>query len=127
MAALHRREMLRVMLGGAVVAAAGLALLPESAESAPLTISKRLPAPTENLVEEAVVVVRRRRWGRGEVMLVAPGTPRLSLALGLALIAGRWLTLGAGPAFGSFWLRRSALSALSLNDLTLAAGKLAVG
>ena len=64
MPALHRREMLRVMLGGAVVAAAGLALLPESAESAPLTISKRLPAPTENLVEEAVVVVRRRRWGR---------------------------------------------------------------
>jgi hypothetical protein len=60
-------------------------------------------------------------------MLVAPGTPRLSLASGLALIAGRWLTLGAGPAFGSFWLRRSALSALSLNDLTLAAGKLAVG
>lgn len=60
-------------------------------------------------------------------MLVAPGTPRLSLALGLALIAGRWLTLGACPAFGSFWLRRSALSALSLNDLTLAAGKLAVG
>jgi hypothetical protein len=61
MTAIHRREMLRVMLGGAVVAAAGLAMLPDAAESAPLTMSKRLPA-VENPVEEAVVV--RRRWHR---------------------------------------------------------------
>ena len=64
MTAIHRREMLRVMLGGAVVATAGLALMPVSAESAPLTMSKSRPATTDNLVEEAVVVVRRRRWGR---------------------------------------------------------------
>ena len=62
MTAIHRREMLGVMLGGAVVATAGLALMPVPAESAPLTMSKSLPATTENFVEEAVVVVRRRRW-----------------------------------------------------------------
>jgi hypothetical protein len=61
MTAIHRREMLRVMLGGAVVATAGLALMPVPAESAPLTMSKSLPATTENLVEEVVVVVRRHR------------------------------------------------------------------
>jgi hypothetical protein len=54
MTAIHRREMLGVMLGGAVVAAAGLALMPVPAESAPLTMSKSLPATTENFVEEAV-------------------------------------------------------------------------
>jgi hypothetical protein len=62
MTAIDRREVLRVMLGGAVVATAGLALMPVPAESAPLAMSKSLPAATENLVEEAVVVVRRRRW-----------------------------------------------------------------
>ena len=62
MTAIDRREVLRVMLGGAVVATAGLALMPVPAESAPLAISKSLPDTTENLVEEAVVVVRRRRW-----------------------------------------------------------------
>jgi hypothetical protein len=61
MTAIQRREMLRFMLGGAVVATAGLGLIPGPAESAPLTTSKSLPAPTENLVEEAVYVVRRRR------------------------------------------------------------------
>ncbi len=61
MSAIHRREMLRVMLGGAVVVTTGLAMLPVASESAPLTMSKSLPAPTENLIEEAVVVVRRRR------------------------------------------------------------------
>ena len=64
MTAFDRREVLRVMLGGAAVAAAGLALIPVPAESAPLTMSKSLPAAMENPVEEAVVVVRRRRWGR---------------------------------------------------------------
>jgi hypothetical protein len=61
MTVIYRREMLRVMLGGAVVATAGLAMLPVAAESAQLATSKSLPAPTENLVEEAAVVVRRRR------------------------------------------------------------------
>ena len=64
MTAIQRREMLRFMLGGAVVATAGLGLITGPAESAPLTPSKSLPAPTENLVEEAVYVVRRRRWWR---------------------------------------------------------------
>src|SRR5271156_54170 len=65
MTAIHRREMFRILLGGSIVATAGLALMPVPAESAPLTMSKSLaalPAPTENLVEEAVVVVRRRHW-----------------------------------------------------------------
>ena len=74
MTAIHRREMLRVILGGAVVATAtaGLALMPVPAKSAPLMMSKSCPATTENPVEEAVVVVRRRRrrvrvcwWRRG--------------------------------------------------------------
>jgi hypothetical protein len=65
MTAFDRRNVLRVMLGGAVVATAGLALIPVPAESAPLAMSKGLSAATENGVEEAVVVVRRRRhWGR---------------------------------------------------------------
>jgi hypothetical protein len=64
MTVIHRREMLGVLLGGAVVATAGLALMPVPAESAPLTMSKSRPATTDNLVEETVYVVRRRRWGR---------------------------------------------------------------
>ena len=36
MTAIDRREVLRVMLGGAVVATAGLALMPVPAKSAPL-------------------------------------------------------------------------------------------
>jgi hypothetical protein len=67
MTAIHRREMLGIMLGGAAVATAGLAMMSVPAESAPLTMSKSLLAPAENLVEEAVVVVRRRRWGRRRV------------------------------------------------------------
>ena len=72
MTAFDRRNVLRVMLGGAVVATAGLALIPVPAESAPLAASRNLFAATENPVEEAVVVVRRCRrrrrvcwWRRG--------------------------------------------------------------
>jgi hypothetical protein len=72
MTAIHRCEMLGVMLGGAVAATAGVASMAVPAESAPLTMSKSRPATTDNLVEEAVVVVRRRRrrvrvcrWHRG--------------------------------------------------------------
>ena len=66
MTIIHRREMLKVLLGGAAAATAGLALLPVPVESAPLTISKSVPATTDNFVEEAVVVVHRnhRHWGR---------------------------------------------------------------
>jgi hypothetical protein len=39
MTAIDRREILRAMLGGAVVAAAGLVLIPDAAESAPLPLS----------------------------------------------------------------------------------------
>jgi hypothetical protein len=70
MTAIHRREMLGIMLGGAAVATVGLAMMSVPAESAPLTVSKTLSATTDNHVEEAVVVVRRRRrrvcwWRRG--------------------------------------------------------------
>ena len=65
MTAFDRREVLRVMLGGAAVAVPGLALMPVSAQSAPLTMSKSLQATMENPVEEAVVVVRRRRSPSG--------------------------------------------------------------
>jgi hypothetical protein len=49
MTAIHRREMLGVMLGGAVVATAGLALMAVPAESAPLTMSKGRPRQTTSL------------------------------------------------------------------------------
>ena len=67
---LHRREMLRIMAGGAAIAAAGLALMPIAAESTPLTVGRARPAAPESPIEEAVVRVRRRRrrvcwWRRG--------------------------------------------------------------
>jgi hypothetical protein len=70
MPAIHRREMLGVLLGGAVVVTVGSTLMAGPAESAPLTMSKGLPSKTESHVEDAVVVVRRRRrrvcwWHRG--------------------------------------------------------------
>jgi hypothetical protein len=78
MTEIHRREMLRVILGGAVIATAGLALMPVPAESAPLTMSKSLlPATTENLVQEAVAVMHR---GRRRGVLVARGTSSVPLA-----------------------------------------------
>ena len=48
MTAIHRREMLGVMLGGAVVATAGLSMIPVPAESAPYCPANRVPnwAPT---------------------------------------------------------------------------------
>ncbi len=72
MTAIDRRAMLSTLLGAAAAAALGLALAPGSAECAPLTMDKGLTAPASNLVEEAVVVVHRRRprrrvcwWRRG--------------------------------------------------------------
>ena len=61
MTAIDRRTMLRTLLGGAVAAAAGLALMPDQAVSAPLTIDKALTPPAETLVEKAAVVVHRHR------------------------------------------------------------------
>ncbi len=80
MTAIHRREMLRFMLGGAVVATAGLALMPVPAESVPLTMSKSSSCYDGQ---------PRRRGGsrcappppQGEGMPVASGTSRVSLAL----------------------------------------------
>jgi len=60
MTAIDRREMLRILAGGAAVATAGLALIPVAAEAAPLLVSKSHPATPEVPVEEAVWVRRRR-------------------------------------------------------------------
>ncbi|VFU08323.1 hypothetical protein [Methylocella tundrae] len=71
MTAMDRRAMLGTLLGGAAVAAFGLALTPGLAEAAPLMMGKELDAPTENLIEKTVVVVHRRPrrrvcwWHRG--------------------------------------------------------------
>jgi hypothetical protein len=62
MRAIDRRAVLGTLLGAVAVAAFGLALTPGSAESAPLTMDKGLIVPAGNLVEDAVVVVRRRGW-----------------------------------------------------------------
>jgi hypothetical protein len=66
MTAIHRREMLGVMLGGAVAATAGVASMAVPAESAPLTMSKSRPATTDNLAAEHgqhQAPVRGRRVG----------------------------------------------------------------
>jgi hypothetical protein len=67
MTAIDRRKMLRILAGGAAIATAGLALIPDAAESAPLL--KSHPAIPEVRVEEAVWVRRRRCrvcwWRRG--------------------------------------------------------------
>jgi hypothetical protein len=73
MADVHRRAMLGIMMGGAAVATMGLvALMSGPAESAPITVAAGRPVGTENPVEKAVWVRRRRRrvrvcwwrWGR---------------------------------------------------------------
>ena len=53
---LHRREILKILAGGAV-ATAGLALMPIAAESTPLTVDKARPAAPESPIEEAAVYV----------------------------------------------------------------------
>lgn len=78
---LDRRRFLRNMVGGATVAAAttaGITLMPNAAEAAPLALDKTLPQMMEEYAEkaQATVVVttprrrRRRRvwrcwWSRG--------------------------------------------------------------
>ena|SRR5437763_13130270 len=63
MTAIDRRKMLRILAGGAAVATAGLALIPDAAESAAL-LKSHLATP-EVPVEEAVWVRRRRRCAGG--------------------------------------------------------------
>jgi hypothetical protein len=57
--AIDRREILRALLGGTVVAAAGLVLIPDAAESAPLPLSPQDAVGVETPVEQTVVVTRR--------------------------------------------------------------------
>ena len=65
---LHRREILRILVGGAAIAAAGLALMPIAAESTPLMVINARPAAPENPIEEAVVRRRRVRGSRRKRM-----------------------------------------------------------
>ena len=67
-----RRSVLRGILGGAAVVAAGFDILPDDAEAVPLAMDKTGAAEIDDLVENAQVVVvrprrRRRRvcWWRG--------------------------------------------------------------
>ena len=63
MTAIHRREMLRVMLGGVVVATVGLSVIPVLAESAPYCPANRM----RNWAPAVPSGVRRRKvcwWGR---------------------------------------------------------------
>ena len=63
MTAIHRREMLRVMLGGAVVATAGLSMIPAPAEAALYCPANR----TRNWAPAVPRGVRRRKvcwWSR---------------------------------------------------------------
>ena len=67
MTEIHRRAMLGLMLGGGAAATMGLtALMPDPAESAPLTMAAGRPLETENPFEKAVWVYRghRRVWVR---------------------------------------------------------------
>ena len=74
MTAIHRREMLGIMLGGAVVATAGLALMPVPAESAPLGM-QCLPRDTEatrltsSTREPENFSLRPRQWRCARILL----------------------------------------------------------
>jgi hypothetical protein len=60
MTAIDRRS----LLGAAAVATIGLALMPNAAESAPLTIGRSLGRNAEDLIEKTQVPPPGRRWGR---------------------------------------------------------------
>jgi hypothetical protein len=67
MTAIDRRSMLTCILCGAAVAAVGVIVMPNAAESTPLAIGMGGVVKTEDIVEKAQVVVvppvrRRRRW-----------------------------------------------------------------
>jgi hypothetical protein len=59
---IDRRGMLGLLLGGAAAGTVGLTLLPETAESAPFTMSAVPAALPENPIEEAAWVRRRVCW-----------------------------------------------------------------
>jgi len=62
MTMIDRRAMLRFLLSGAAVATTGLALVPDQANAAPLTLSRGDAVAVANPVEQAVV--RSHRAGR---------------------------------------------------------------
>jgi hypothetical protein len=59
MTMIDRRAMLRFLLSGAAVATTGLALVPDQANAAPLTLSRGDAVAVANPVEQAVVVSHR--------------------------------------------------------------------
>jgi hypothetical protein len=59
MTTMNRRTMLRFLLGGVAVATTGFALVPDQADSAPLTLSGGSAVAVENPVDQAVFVSRR--------------------------------------------------------------------
>jgi hypothetical protein len=70
-----RRTVVRGILSGAAVVALGLTVMPKAVEAVPLAMNKNAFGPpsggkTDSLIEQAQVVVRRRRrwvcwWRRG--------------------------------------------------------------
>jgi hypothetical protein len=65
MKTIDRRSVIRSVMGGTIVAGAGiglgLTLMPNVVEATPLAMDKSLPARTDDLVENAQWR-RRRRW-----------------------------------------------------------------
>jgi hypothetical protein len=59
MTMIDRRAMLRFLLSGAAVATTGLAMVPDLANAAPLTLSMGDAVAVANPVEQAVFVSRR--------------------------------------------------------------------
>ncbi len=71
MTEIHHRKMLRTVLLGAAVAAAGLLTLPETAQAIPVSMGLEHVSKTDGFIEKTVVVVHRRArrrvcwWRRG--------------------------------------------------------------
>jgi hypothetical protein len=63
MTTIDRRAVLTSLLGGAVAASAGLALIAGPAESAPFIVPKGPDSEPEYPIDK-VIWVRRRRWRR---------------------------------------------------------------
>jgi hypothetical protein len=59
MTTIDRRAMLRYLLGGAAVATTGFALVPDQANSAPLTLSRGDAVAVETPVDQAAFISRR--------------------------------------------------------------------
>lgn len=63
MTAIDRRAMLVMLLSGAAVSTVGLALIPDTAESAPLIAEPNRESPANEFIERTQSVVRRHRYG----------------------------------------------------------------